>query len=80
MNLAPELCGAFLFGEGVHGDTRPDGHFMDDLLESWSCEIDAGHFSGFGARYPSRAATPGPDHRRRPCLFRRGAVCFRPLQ
>jgi hypothetical protein len=31
MPLAPELRGAFLFGEGVHGYVKPDGHFMDDL-------------------------------------------------
>src|ERR1044071_2010563 len=30
MPLAPELHGAFLFGEGVHGYTKPDGHYMDD--------------------------------------------------
>ena len=31
MPFAPELRGAFLFGEGVHGYTKPDGHYMDDL-------------------------------------------------
>src|SRR5438874_11773917 len=31
MPLAPELRGAFLFGEGVHGYAKPDGHYMDDL-------------------------------------------------
>jgi len=31
MPLAPELRGAFLFGEGVHGYVKPDGHVMDDL-------------------------------------------------
>jgi hypothetical protein len=31
MPLAPELRGAFLFGEGIHGYTKPDGHYMDDL-------------------------------------------------
>jgi hypothetical protein len=31
MPLAPDLRGAFLFGEGVHGYVKPDGHFMDDL-------------------------------------------------
>jgi hypothetical protein len=31
MPLAPELRGAFLYGEGVHGYTKPDGHYMDDL-------------------------------------------------
>jgi hypothetical protein len=29
--MAPELRGAFLFGEGVHGYTKPDGRYMDDL-------------------------------------------------
>jgi hypothetical protein len=31
MPLAPDLRGAFLFGEGVHGYTKPDGRYMDDL-------------------------------------------------
>lgn len=31
MPLAPELRGAFLYGEGQHGYTKPDGHYMDDL-------------------------------------------------
>jgi hypothetical protein len=31
MPFAPKLGGAFLFGEGVHGYTKPDGHYMDDL-------------------------------------------------
>ena len=26
MPFAPELGGAFLFGEGIHGYTKPDGH------------------------------------------------------
>ena len=39
MPLAPELRGAFLFGEGVHGYTKPNGHYMDDL---WLYDIN-GH-------------------------------------
>ena len=31
MPYAPELQGAFLFGEGVHGYTKPGGRYMDDL-------------------------------------------------
>ncbi len=31
MPFAPGLEGAFLFGEGVHGYAKPDGHYMDDL-------------------------------------------------
>src|SRR5262249_26437679 len=31
MPYAAELSGAFLFGEGVHGYAKPDGHYMDDL-------------------------------------------------
>ena len=31
MPHAPDLGGGFLFGEGVHGYTKPDGHYMDDL-------------------------------------------------
>lgn len=38
MPLAPELRGAFLFGEGVHGYTKPDSHYMDDL---WFYDIAA---------------------------------------
>jgi hypothetical protein len=39
MPLAPELRGAFLFGEGVHGYAKPDGRYMDDL---WLYDIN-GH-------------------------------------
>jgi hypothetical protein len=39
MPLAPELRGAFLFGEGVHGYIKPDGHYMDDL---WFYDVN-GH-------------------------------------
>jgi hypothetical protein len=39
MPLAPELRGAILFGEGVHGYAKPDGHYMDDL---WFYDIN-GH-------------------------------------
>jgi hypothetical protein len=38
MPLAPELRGAFLFGEGVHGYVKPDGHYMDDL---WLYDVNA---------------------------------------
>jgi hypothetical protein len=37
--VAPELRGAFLYGEGVHGHTKPDGRYMDDL---WFYDIN-GH-------------------------------------
>lgn len=36
--LAPDLRGAFLFGEGIHGFVKPDGHAMDDL---WFYDINA---------------------------------------
>ena len=36
--LAPDLRGAFLFGEGVHAYVKPDGHVMDDL---WFYDINA---------------------------------------
>lgn len=39
MPWAPELGGAFLYGEGVHGYTKPDGHYMDDL---WFYDVN-GH-------------------------------------
>jgi len=41
--LAPDKRGAFLFGEGVHGYVKPDGHSMDDLWfydinsHAWTC-------------------------------------------
>src|SRR6195952_2996324 len=41
--LAPDIRGAFLFGEGVHAYVKPDGHIMDDLwfydinTHAWSC-------------------------------------------
>ena len=38
MPYAPNLRGAFLFGEGVHGYAKPDGHYMDDL---WFYDINA---------------------------------------
>ena len=39
MPFAPELRGAFLFGEGVHGYVKPDGRYMDDL---WFYDVN-GH-------------------------------------
>jgi len=36
--FAPDLRGAFLFGEGVHAYVKPDGHIMDDL---WFYDINA---------------------------------------
>src|SRR5579862_9930168 len=38
MNYAPELRAAFLYGEGRHGYTKPDGYYMDDL---WSYDLNA---------------------------------------
>lgn len=41
--FAPDKRGAFLFGEGVHGYVKPDGHSMDDLWfydinsHAWTC-------------------------------------------
>ncbi|MEX0702249.1 MAG: hypothetical protein WD069_09155 [Planctomycetales bacterium] len=43
MPYAPELGGAFLNGQGVHGYIKPDGYFMDDiwfydlLAHRWIC-------------------------------------------
>jgi hypothetical protein len=43
MAFAPELRGAFLIGEGVHGYAKPDGRYMDDLWfydisrHAWIC-------------------------------------------
>ena len=38
MPLASERRGAFLYGEGRHGYTKPDGYYMDDL---WFYDINA---------------------------------------
>jgi len=38
MPYAQDLRGAFLFGEGVHGYVKPDGHYMDDL---WLYDLNA---------------------------------------
>jgi hypothetical protein len=37
MPLSPRLRGAFLYGEGVHGYTKPNGRYMDDL---WFYDIN----------------------------------------
>lgn len=39
MPFASMYRGAFLYGEGVHGYTKPDGHYMDDL---WFYDVN-GH-------------------------------------
>ncbi len=38
MAYAPELRAAFLYGEGVHAFTKPDGRLQDDL---WAYDINA---------------------------------------
>lgn len=38
MPTAPDLAGAFLYGEGIHGYVKPDGHYMDDL---WFYDVNA---------------------------------------
>lgn len=38
MPHAPELAGAFLHGQGVHGYIKPDGYFMDDI---WFYDLNA---------------------------------------
>ncbi len=38
MAVSAEFRGAFLQGEGQHGYTKPDGHYMDDL---WFYDINA---------------------------------------
>jgi hypothetical protein len=38
MPFSPKLRGAFLYGEGVHGYAKSDGHYMDDL---WFYDINA---------------------------------------
>jgi hypothetical protein len=36
--FAPDLRGAFFFGEGEHGYVKPDGYYMDDL---WFYDLNA---------------------------------------
>src|SRR5262249_20093944 len=38
MTYAPDLQGAFLIGQGVHGFIKPDGYFMDDI---WFYDLPA---------------------------------------
>ena len=38
MPAAPNLCGAFVFGEGVHAYVKPNGHYMNDV---WFYDINA---------------------------------------
>ncbi|MEX0718679.1 MAG: hypothetical protein WD066_18945 [Planctomycetaceae bacterium] len=38
MAFAPDLAGAFLNGQGVHGYIKPDGYFMDDI---WLYDLHA---------------------------------------
>src|SRR5205823_4055359 len=53
MPYAPDLGGGFLYGEGVHGYTKPDGHYMDDLwfydanAHRWVCV-----YPGYDTRNP----------------------------
>src|SRR5262245_57009038 len=53
MAHAPDLDGGFLYGEGVHGYTKPDGHYMDDLWfydansQRWVCV-----YPGYDTRNP----------------------------
>src|SRR5687767_13463222 len=38
MPFAPDVRGAFAFGEGVHAYVKPDGHYMNDL---WFYDVNA---------------------------------------
>jgi hypothetical protein len=38
MPFAPDVCGMFVFGEGVHAYVKPDGHYMNDL---WFYDVNA---------------------------------------
>jgi hypothetical protein len=57
MPYAPDLGGGFLYGEGVHGYTKPDGHYMDDL---WLYDINAHRwvccYPGYDTRIPPELA------------------------
>src|SRR5262245_58496785 len=61
MPHAPDLGGAFLYGEGVHGYTKPDGHYMDDLwlydanAHRWACA-----YPGYDTKKPPDLAV-SPD-------------------
>jgi Kelch motif len=53
MQYASELGGSFLYGEGVHGYSKPDGRYMDDLwfydalAHRWVCV-----YPGYDTRDP----------------------------
>jgi len=53
MPYAPDLRGAFLNGQGVHGYIKPDGYFMDDiffydlLAHRWICIYPGTDTKGF---------------------------------
>jgi len=56
MAFAPELRGAFLSGEGVHGFVKPDGYYMDDFFfydinaHRWICIYPGMHVESFEKR------------------------------
>ena len=54
--LAPDKRGAFLFGEGVHGYVKPDGHIMDDL---WFYDTATGRFERSPANNTSSISAGG---------------------
>src|SRR4051812_43380806 len=60
MPHAPDLGGAFLYGEGVHGYTKPDGHYMDDL---WFYDANAHRWvcvhPGYDTRKPPELVVNG---------------------
>jgi len=51
MPYAPDLGGGFLYGEGVHGYTKPDGHYMDDL---WFYDANAHRWVGVYPGYDTK--------------------------
>ncbi len=64
---APDRRGAFLFGEGVHGFVKPDGHAMDDLwfydlnAHRWLCLHPGTDTAGFTRRVKAGDLRVGDD-------------------
>ena len=69
MAFAPELRGAFLYGEGVHGYVKPDGRYMDDLwfydaaAHRWICVYPGADTKTLDLTLNADGFEAGPDGR-----------------
>lgn len=67
MPFAPELRGAFLYGEGQHGYAKPDGHYMDDLwfydinTHRWICCYPGADIKTLDLKINADGFEAGPD-------------------